>query len=172
MEDVKEYPGKSVTRNKVVSEDYSASIVHFSTHGFFMVPSDKSYLVLSDSKLTVQDIWGLPLDRSVMVTLSACETGKGLVLNGDEVISLENAFIYAGAPSVLATLWQVEAESAAILTGSFYKYLMSGKNKAVSLKLAQDDVRHNQKHDYSSPYYWAGYTLRGAWHEINPNNSK
>ena len=162
-ERVKEYSGKSATLKAVNAEDYAGGIVHFSTHGVFTTKQDSSFLVLSDGMLTVQDIWGLRLGGSSLVTLSACETGMGEVLSGDEVISLENAFFYAGAPSVLATLWKVESESAAILTGAFYRHLMSGKNKALALRLAQEEVRNNREHDFTSPYFWAGYTLRGAW---------
>jgi CHAT domain-containing protein/HEAT repeat protein/TolB-like protein len=139
-----------------------ASVVHFLTHGVF-VPNDssKSYLLMADGNLTVEDIWGLPFKGVKLATLSACETGLGDILSGDDVVSLENAFIYAGAASVLATLWKVDDESTAELMGEFYKNMKGGMTKTEALTAAQRKLRSNPKFDH--PYYWAGFTLRGDW---------
>ncbi|MFB3883595.1 MAG: CHAT domain-containing protein [Thermodesulfobacteriota bacterium] len=154
------YSQKEARKDVVQNQQKGNSILHFSTHGIFdPVDSTKSYLVMFDSKLTVEEIWGLPLKGIRLTVLSACETGIGEVLSGDDVVSLENAFIYAGSPTVIATLWKVADQSTAELMSLFYQNLMKGKDKTEALTEAQRQLR--ERHDH--PFFWAAFTVRGNW---------
>ena len=96
-----------------------------------------------------------------LVTLSACESGLGKEMGGEGLIGLTRAFQYAGARSVLASLWKVEDESTAELMKRFYGYLKAGKTKDEALRLAQLDLI--QSPNYSAPQDWAAFQLNGDW---------
>ena len=154
------YSKKEAKKSVIQNKEKGYSILHLSTHGNFNpIDSTKSYLVMSDSNLTVEEIWGLPLKGTVLTVLSACETGIGEVLSGDDVVSLENAFIYAGSPSVVATLWKVADQSTAELMNLFYQNLIKGMTKAQALTEAMSRLRERYEH----PFFWAAFTLRGDW---------
>jgi len=91
-----------------------------------------------------------------LVILSACETGLGHLTNGDEMVGLSRAFIYAGTPSVISSLWMVEDESTSFLMERFYTHLQK-KNKAKSLRMAQLETKEKYEH----PLYWAPFVLVG-----------
>jgi CHAT domain-containing protein len=120
-----------------------ADLLHFATHG--IVRDDRpfdSFLALSrderageDGRLTVRDIYGLDLQASLVV-LSACRTGLGQ-LSSDGIVGLTRAFFYAGAPSVVATLWDVPDEPAFRLVSGFYSGLARAPDKARALRSAQ-----------------------------------
>lgn len=74
--------------------------------------------------------------KANLVVLSGCETGLGKLSTGDELVGLTRAFIYAGTPSVVASLWKVDDASAAHLMTSFYKNLRT-KTKVESLRRSQ-----------------------------------
>jgi CHAT domain-containing protein len=74
--------------------------------------------------------------KASLVVLSACETGLGKLSSGDELVGLTRAFIYAGTPSVIASLWNVEDSSTAQVMASFYKNLKT-MTKVEALRQAQ-----------------------------------
>ena len=96
-----------------------------------------------------------------LVTLSACESGLGKEMGGEGLIGLTRAFQYAGARSVLASLWKVEDKSTGELMKRFYGYLKAGKSKDEALRLAQIDLIHSP--EYSQPVDWAAFQLNGDW---------
>jgi CHAT domain-containing protein len=137
------------------------SILHFATHGKFDADAPlNSGLFLAkgsepDGVLTAGDLYSLRWDVD-LVTLSACETGVGKVANGDDVIGLTRGFLYAGARSIVASLWQVDDAATAHLMESFYKNLgKSGKREA--LRLAQLETRQQ----YPEPWFWAAFNIVG-----------
>lgn len=109
-----------------------------------------------DGRLDVHEIYQLDL-ATQLVVLSACETQVGVSSRGDEVVALNRAFLQAGAPSVIATLWQVDDAATAQLMDAFYSYLKNGSGAAQALQLAQRDLQMT----YAHPYYWAGFVLTG-----------
>lgn len=119
--------------------------LHIATHGVFNEQEPTySYLLLSptdqdDGKLTVQEIFGIDI-QSRLVTLSACETALGELTEGDELVGLSRAFIYAGSSAVLVSLWKVEDRSTALLMTRFHEYLAAGNTSAHALCLAQRDL--------------------------------
>jgi CHAT domain-containing protein len=109
-----------------------------------------------DGRLEVQEIFGLNLQASLVV-LSACDTALGKLTRGDELTGLTRAFIYAGTPSVINTLWQVNDRASYELMREFYRHLKAGRDKAESLRRAQLATLQRYPH----PYYWAAYQLTG-----------
>ncbi|UGA56611.1 CHAT domain-containing protein [Vibrio sp. VB16] len=140
--------------------DYS--MFHFASHGVFDPNNPlESSLLLSpdqqnDGRLTVAEIYGIRINAD-LVTLSACDTGLGDVVNGDDVVGLNRGFLYAGADSILASLWPVEDEPTAYFMQSFYGYLKNN-DKVDALQLAQLKTRKKYRH----PSRWAAFQLTGA----------
>ena len=131
--------------------------VHFATHGFAdsdrpelsglvlaRVPADKDY----DGILHMREVFQLKLDAELVV-LSACQTGLGKHLGGEGMLGLSTAFFFAGAQSILMTLWNVPDAPTALLMHRFYGNLKAGRTKAAALheakawlrNLTQDDLR-------------------------------
>jgi CHAT domain-containing protein len=88
-----------------------------------------------DGRLETKEIFGMDL-KAGLVVLSGCETGLGTLSGGDELIGLTRAFIYAGTPSVVASLWKVDDASTSRLMGNFYRNLKT-LSKTEALRLAQ-----------------------------------
>jgi CHAT domain-containing protein len=96
-----------------------------------------------------------------LVTLSACETGLGKELGGEGLVGLTRAFQYAGARTVLASLWSVGDESTATLMTRFYGQWKAGKTKDEALRAAQlEMIRARQS---SHPFQGAAFQLAGDW---------
>lgn len=94
-----------------------------------------------------------------LVVLSGCESAGGRVLSGEGVLGLSSAFLSAGVPTVLATLWAVEDRSAAKLMRAFYAQLAEGSSPAQALAAAQVSLRRERR--TAHPFYWAGFVLLG-----------
>lgn len=154
------FANEKATKDKILNIDGDGYFLHLSTHGRLDASdSTKSNIIFSDGNLTVEEIWGIPLNGVRLVTLSACETGVGEVLSGDDVVSLDSAFVYAGSPAVVSTLWEVEDQATSELMQIFYENLKDGKTKSASLSQAQRNI----KDIYQHPYYWSAFTMRGDW---------
>jgi CHAT domain-containing protein len=138
-------------------------VIHLALHGY-VDPEfpDRSALVFAprsspadDGLLQVRDIRTLPLNTD-LVTLSACDTGVGPV--GEEgVANIVNAFIEAGAQSVVSTLWEMEDRSTAQLMIAFYRHLSQSEGKAEAMREAQLELLKSG----DPPYFWAGFELDG-----------
>jgi len=146
-------------------------IVHFATHGLLnSTHPELSGLVLSlvDQKgkpqngfLGLQDIYNLNLPADLVV-LSACETGLGQEIQGEGLVGMTRAFMYAGAPRVVASLWRVPDRATAELMKQFYAGMLGeGLRPAAALRKAQLTLSKEKR--WSAPYYWAGFTLQGEW---------
>ena len=142
-------------------------MVHFSTHGYINERRPRfSALVLSfpgksqrateDGLLSAYEIFNLKLNADLVV-LSACETGLGKEIKGEGLMSLMRAFMYAGTPSVVVSLWNVNDESAADLMIRFYRNLKTGMNKSEALRQAQLETIG----DNGFPFFWAPFVLVG-----------
>jgi len=110
-----------------------------------------------DGFLTMSEIMDLRLNCSV-AALTACETGSGKLVSGDGVMGLGRAFQYAGARSVLASLWSVAENSTVKLVERFFYYLNDDKDKSNALRMARNDIR---KIGYDHPFFWAPFILIG-----------
>ena len=139
------------------------SMLHLAAHGELNLTSPLfSRIVLAadqanDGMLEVHEVYDLNLHQTDLVVLSACETQLGQQSRGDDIIGLNRAFLYAGAASVLASLWNVNDSATKDLMSAFYKHLQRGQSKAAALRLAQIETRAQ----YPQPYYWAAFVLTG-----------
>jgi CHAT domain-containing protein len=91
--------------------------------------------------------------------LSACQTGLGEITKNEGIIGLTRAFQYAGAQSVVVSLWKI-TDSSSKLMKEFYRQYKNGRSKDVALQLAQASLI---KPEFSHPYYWAAFQMVGQW---------
>ena len=108
-----------------------------------------------DGELDVHEIFSMDL-HAYLVVLSACQTGLGQLTTGDELVGLSRAFICAGTPSLMSSLWAVNDESTGYFMECFYRNLQN-HTKTESLQIAQFDT----KEKYGDLYYWAPFILIG-----------
>jgi len=146
-------------------------IVHFATHGLLNSEHPElSGLVLSlvdetgktqDGFLRMHEIYNMRLSAETVV-LSACQTALGKEVKGEGLVGLTRGFMYAGAPRVVASLWQVDDLATAELMKRFYRgMLKDGLRPAAALRAAQLDLRNQRR--WASPYFWAAFVLQGEW---------
>jgi tetratricopeptide (TPR) repeat protein len=134
-------------------------LLHLASHGVFRSDNPLfSSIKLADEPLNVIDFYHLRLSAS-LVTLSACETGLSQLKGGD-LFGLARGCLYAGAPALVASLWQVDDASTALLMGEFYRRLEAGERVASALRAAQRQLRQIDR--YEHPHYWAPFFLVGA----------
>ena len=152
--------GAAMTLEAIRREAPRAAVLHFATHGRYDPDSPlDSCLVTSDGTLPAADIFGLRL-RAYSVVLSACQTALGKLRAGDDIVGLTRAFIYAGTPAVISTLWKIADAPTADLMQAFYKRLASS-DRADALRAAQLELL--ARPETSHPYYWAAFVVTGDW---------
>jgi CHAT domain-containing protein len=139
----------------------------FGTHGFLadklsgvreptLVLTQVENKAPDDGFLTFSEVLQLKLEADV-VTLAACMTGVGQVMQGEGVLNFGRAFQQAGARSVMVSLWNIPVDESMKLYGNFYKALKEGKTKLQALQTARQTVRAKEPH----PYFWSGLILHG-----------
>lgn len=136
-----------------------AKILHIAAHGEYRIDAPGfSYLQLSDGQVYLDDILQHDL-RCDLVVLNGCETGRAMILAGDEIMGLGRSILYAGAATVIASLWRVDDESASRIVQYFYQYLINGASKAKALQCAQQSLL-GERPDLH-PTYWGALQLIG-----------
>jgi tetratricopeptide (TPR) repeat protein len=138
----------------------------FATHGYLDSSSHgitEPLLVLSmvplgtDGFLRASEVMGLKLNAGTVV-LGACQTGLGRQVPGEGTMGMGRSFQYAGARSVLMSLWSVAERSSVKLVEDFFRYVKGGKGSLEALRLARSDIR---KDGYDHPFFWAPFILVG-----------
>ena len=109
-----------------------------------------------DGILTAQEITNLNLFNTNLAVLSACNTGRGEVTDGEGVFGLQRAFKMAGVDMLLISLWKIPDAATAELMDYFYQYLFEEKSPHKALRQAQQKMAKSYP-----PYYWAGFVLFG-----------
>ncbi|MCI0389801.1 MAG: tetratricopeptide repeat protein [Acidobacteria bacterium] len=147
-------------------------IIHLATHGFLnSLNPELSGLAFSlvDEKgspqngfLLAPEIYNLKLPVADLIVLSACQTGLGKEVRGEGVVGLTRGFMYAGAPRVVVSLWNVNDRATADLMKRFYQgMLVKGLRPAAALRAAQIELL--KLPEWRAPYYWAAFGLQGEW---------
>ena len=131
--------------------DYRFSDAGFLKSGLYLAPRAG----VPSGKLLAYDIMNYDLRNTQLVILSACETGLGVIDNGNGVMNLRTAFSLAGAGASLMSLWKVDDETTRIFMNAFYEAWLSTGDKMKAFKSAQNKVRA----DYPHAYYWGGFVL-------------
>ncbi|MCH2022561.1 MAG: CHAT domain-containing protein [Saprospiraceae bacterium] len=152
-------------------EDYS--IIHLAMHGIvdkkqpeysslvFTYTKNKEDNLLHAYELNLLDI------NTDLVVLSACETGYGKYERGEGVVSLGRGFMYAGAPSMVMTLWPINDAATSVLISSFYNYLASGFDKDEAMRMAKLSYLKNAMGLAAHPFFWASFINLGDFQHIS-----
>lgn len=164
--------GFQANRATVMTTDFGRyRLLHLATHGLLNAAHPElSGLVFSllddagqaqDGFLRLHEIYNLRLPVEVVV-LSACQTALGKEVRGEGLIGLTRGFMYAGAPRVAASLWQVDDLATAELMKRFYRSMLKeGLRPAAALRAAQLGLRQEKR--YAAPFYWGAFVLQGEW---------
>jgi CHAT domain-containing protein len=145
-------------------------LVHFATHGVVDTRHpEMSGLILSlvdkrgrrqDGYLRLGDIYKLKLSADLVV-LSSCDSALGKDLDSEGIIGLPRGFLYAGAKSVIASLWKVNDDATATLMSRLYARIRKGEGPGSALRGAQLEMIRDEQ--WSNPYYWAAFVLQGDY---------
>jgi CHAT domain-containing protein/tetratricopeptide (TPR) repeat protein len=159
-----------VTRKAFSDNAPAGRIVHVATHAQAdtIDPLHSSVLLAPATQpadgpdpMLASDIYNIKLDSVALVTLSACETALGRIERGDEIMGFTRAFFYAGASTLLVSMWPVADESTALTMRTFYGALTRGSEAIDALRDAQLAVLATPK--FAHPFYWAPFDLMGDW---------
>jgi len=143
-------------------------VIHLAMHGVL----DKQFPMLSSLAFTenrdstennflhAYEIARMDLNANLVV-LSACETGYGKFEQGEGIISLARSFMYAGTPSLVVSLWEVNDQSTASIMKAFYKYLIQGQSKDAALKQAKIDYLEKAEGIAAHPAFWSPFIQIG-----------
>jgi CHAT domain-containing protein len=157
LPDSKLFLGDAANHAAFFQHARSSQIIHIASHGTFRPDNPMfSGVRLGDGYLYLYELYNLQLTAELL-TLSGCATGLNVVADGDELLGLIRGSLYAGARSLLLTLWEVNDQSANLFMTSFYKLLQESGNKAAAVTQAAREVR---KH-YPHPYHWAPFVIVG-----------
>ncbi len=173
---IKEWSGSKLLADKAtkaafVREVSDHGIFHFATHALVNEENaDLSFLAFApaeqeDPFLYLSELYDLQLPAH-LVTLSACETNLGPLQQGEGIASLAKGFSYAGAKSIVTSLWEVEDRTAKEIMVSFYRKLAEGGRKDVALQSAKMEYLENAEDHLAHPYYWAAYVAIGDMSSI------
>ena len=146
--------GAGARKDSLVDQDLKGHILHLATHAE-SGNAERTRLLLTGGDLTYDEILGLDIQNAPLVVLSACQTGRGERLSGDQVYSLANAFLLAQARSVVFSLWLIDDSTTERLMGAFYRHFRLGKAVSVALAAAQ---RFMIREGYP-PLSWAGFVV-------------
>jgi len=157
--------GEAATEGRIARALADHNILHFATHGVLLgreAPGASSLMVAADDRhdgfLSAAEIAGLDLSHSYLAVLSACETAVTSDGGATDLASLTGAFMTAGVPGVIGSLWKVADTSTTRLMLDFYReFLVSGAGEA--LRRAQLSL--GSRAEYRHPYYWAPFLLYG-----------
>jgi CHAT domain-containing protein len=133
-------------------------------HGLFVEDAPiKSGLLLTpaaqdDGYLTAAEIFKLQF-RGRMVVISACKTAPGISSTGEGIVAFNRSFLYAGSPSVVTTIWNVDDNSTATFMDIFYRNLEKNESIADSLRVTQNEMI---RLGYT-PFDWAAFILTGKY---------
>jgi CHAT domain-containing protein len=147
---------------KTWMRDFDA--VHLSVHGKFEASEPLlSYLSFrrgggDDGKLTAAEMFGLPLDKSRLVVLSACETGRAEATHGNEILGMVRGLMYSGAGTLVLSYWEVDSDATALWMRTFYAAALS---RPMPEAARQALLTVKSQSDYSHPYYWAAFGMIG-----------
>lgn len=166
--------GSNASESEVRARMVQADVVHFAAHYVIDAKSPlESALLLSQPKqssgheddglLQAYEIYGLKLPKTRLAVLSACQTAAERSYQGEGAIGMARAFISAGVPVVVASLWPVDSGVTAELMIKFHEYRKtSGVSAAEALHMAQRDMLAMPDEKLRRPYAWAGFVAFGG----------
>jgi tetratricopeptide (TPR) repeat protein len=153
------FMGAEATEEQLRAHGPQSRFIHIATHGYFRQDNPMfSSIRLGNSLLSLFDLYQLQFNAE-LVTLSGCGTGMNVVIGGDELIGLVRGLLYAGAQTLMVSLWEVHDQSTAEFMRDFYDGYKISANKANALRNAVLKLKQKRRH----PYYWAAFALVGKF---------
>ena len=168
----KVFIGETATKAQFLDYAKKAYLLHLATHGKANEQvGDQSFIAFSEiidsttynDRLYVRELYKLDLNAA-MVVLSACETGLGELRKGEGIISLSRGFTFAGAQSVIPSLWQVNDQATAEFMATFYQALKTGLPKDEALRVAK--IQSIENVQTAPPFFWAAFVPIGNMEPI------
>jgi CHAT domain-containing protein len=153
--------GSEATKNFFLENATNYQFLHLSTHAREKGQNGNPEIFFADEKLDLSSLYSTEFNNDLVI-LSACETGLGEVKKGEGVLSLNRGFTYAGAKSIISSLWRVNEKSTGDILSQFYANLDDKTSKSKALHLAKKEFLQNGDALFQSPYYWAGLTYSGS----------
>jgi CHAT domain-containing protein len=140
-------------------------IIHFACHGILdqrypfrsaliLSSTDKA---LDDGYLQTREIYGLAMNADLVV-LSACQSSRGVLEGSEGPMTLARPFFFAGARSVIGSLWPINDKATVVLMNVFYRSLIGGSSTGEALRRAKNQMLATR---WAHPYFWAGFMLEG-----------
>jgi CHAT domain-containing protein len=167
----KVFTSGKATKEAFFAQAKNADILHLATHGVIETNPLESYLLFAGAtkeaqELTLLEVAGYTAlrERNSLVFLSACQTAKEATKSGSgsELITLAEAFAMAGAPTLIATLWEVEDNATRLFSETFYDQL-ANKNKDKLDAMRAGQIALIRSAEYTHPFYWASFLMIGSW---------
>ncbi|HLX65567.1 MAG TPA: CHAT domain-containing protein, partial [Puia sp.] len=169
------YSGREATKARFLRDLNRYPILHLATHavssadnaaGSFIAFYPQTDTPIEDC-LFLEELYGLDLDKTRLVVISACETGQGELVSNEGVISLARAFAYAGCASSISSLWKADDQATSFILQRFYVYLEKGYKKSTALRQAKLDYLASGTVN-RSPAYWSHLVLIGDTEPLYP----
>ena len=178
VDEISEIVKSRVFRGKDASEEnfrklnQNFDILHLAMHAYIndslpafsrlaFSPEKNEKDIQKDGWLNTTDIYNLDLKNVRLTVLSACNTGIGKMQKGEGLMSLARGFLYAGCPSIVMSLWEVEDNAGTKIMTSFYKNLKRGKTKDAALRAAKIEYLENANSRLAHPHYWMSFKCIG-----------
>jgi CHAT domain-containing protein len=164
----KQFLNAEATKDRFLREMNHFPVIHLATHAL-TDPQDSQVSLIcffprhggeDEDCLFLPELYGLNMDSTDLVILSACESGKGSIVDNEGMISLSRGFLYAGCASTVNSLWKADDRSTELILQKFHFYLEKGYSKPAALRQAKLDYIHGND-VYTSPNYWAHLILVG-----------
>jgi len=162
------YINDQATKTQFLKEINKYPIVHLATHAISSpINAASSFIAFYPVKhapiedcLFLEELYGLNMNATRLVIISACETGQGELVAKEGVISLSRAFAYAGCASTINSLWKADDKATSYILQRFYIHLQKGDTKAKALQQAKLDYLASDAIN-KSPAFWAHLVLMG-----------
>lgn len=158
--DVQHFTGNSLKKEMFINEISSKDVLHFAGHAQTFTNEQASIILSENEQLSENEIYHIPSDLK-MVVLNGCDTGVGEILQGEGISNLTRAFMYAGAQSVIQSLWNINDQSSAQIMSNFYAALKEGANKDDALRSAKLQYIQEAEDFERHPYYWSSFVIVG-----------
>ncbi len=172
-QEIAHIPGRAFTGNLATKQQFLAnfnqySVVHLATHAIADTGNSTGSFIAfypnlqqpANDALYLEELYGLQMDATRLLIISACETGHGVLVNSEGVLSLTRGFAYAGCKSIVNSLWKADDEATAAILQQFHVYLQKGYTKSKALRQAKLDYLHSHALN-KTPEYWAHLILTG-----------
>ena len=164
----KAFLAENATEEAYEKEAHNYAIIHLAMHtlvddkhpAFSKMIFSRSEDGSDDGLLNTYEVYSIPLN-AMMVVLSSCNTGTGMLVTGEGILSLARGFLFAGSRSVVMSMWTVEDASASSLIGSFYSNMRKGQTKSEALRTARLKFLRTADQERSHPYYWSTLVVYG-----------